>query len=385
MELGLRVGLYTSPHLLRFNERIKVNGEEIRTEDLEAAFAWFSGLQKEYSSLFPNDYFGAFEAFTAVALFHFNHSDVEVIVSEGGIGGRYDWTGVLPMIGADTHRTGTLRDTRQTPTGKNAFDKADICPDGGDLIVGRIDAEVRRRLSSYCRLRRVRAIYAEELCKIYGPTSQSPDRMEFGLKCDGIDFGRLRSSLIGEHQIGNIAVAVLAVSHWIAQRRQDIAEAGFRSAVQRALPRVKWPGRLQRIRQNPDVIIDVGHTPQSMRTTVAAINSLRGPKKVLLVTGVSRDKDVRGILAEIVPVADRILCTSAYHKGETAAVIRDHCRALRPELDIHSAEHTDQAAIDALRMVSSDSWMVLIAGGLFVSIETMWAMQGRDPRELQFA
>ena len=95
-ELGISCGLYTSPHLIEFNERIITDGERITDAELAEAVAWFFQRRDEYAAHFPGDTVGAFEAFTALALYHFSRKRPRVLVAEAGIGGRYDSTRIIP-------------------------------------------------------------------------------------------------------------------------------------------------------------------------------------------------------------------------------------------------------------------------------------------------
>lgn len=381
--LGLRVGLFTSPHLLRFNERIKINGADIEDAALEESWEWFKQKQREYNQIFPGDAFGAFEAFTAVAFHAFARQRVDVVVSEAGIGGRFDSTRVFPgktvaLTSVELEHTELLGNTTELI----AYDKADLCPSGGTLLAGRLDAELLRRLKSFCS---IRSIHFIEPAAGISDVAFFEGSMEFSLQCIGLDFGRVRTSLLGEHQAGNIALAIEATWNWLSRNRPDVSRETLREAAIEAMAEVRWPGRLETVHRDPRIVIDVGHTPQSMRSVAMTMKKAFPEKPILLVTGVSNDKDLVGILTELVPVASSIVCTRAYYKGSPAERVAEVCRELGGEVDVVSVDRIEDAMREAISRARERDMTVLVAGGLFLSIEAMVAVEGGDPAALQFA
>jgi dihydrofolate synthase/folylpolyglutamate synthase len=153
-EIGVRHGLYTSPHLLRFNERIKVNGQDIGNEDLLDAILWGEEILKEYGRHFPNDVIAAFEVFTGIALYHFAQQNLKTVILEAGIGGRYDSTRVVPgnlvaLTSLDLEHTQLLGKTIE----EIAYNKIDLCTEGGTLVLGQVDSDILRRIKAICRLK----------------------------------------------------------------------------------------------------------------------------------------------------------------------------------------------------------------------------------------
>lgn len=383
--LGLDTGLYTSPHLLRFNERIRINRNDIDDPALVEACTWYESAAASYRKDFPGDSFAAFEAFTAVALHHFSRNRVHALVAEAGIGGRYDTTRTFP--GTTVALTSVELEHRELLGDQPefiAYDKADLCPAGGTLVVGRIDPDLVRRLRAYTRDRGIQLI---DICR----DAEVQDvgfvdwRMHFSLRCQDIDFGRLETPLLGEHQAWNIAVAAAAVRSWLRRNRPDLGTDRFREAVRQAAASVAWPGRLERLSLQPEAIIDVGHTPQSMRAIVDTLRRMPSSRPVLLVTGVSYNKDIRGVLAELLPVADAVICTAAWYKGAPATEIERHVLALRPEVPVQVVPTIEEATRLALERATRENSRVLFAGGLFLAIEAMATLRHLDARSLRFA
>ena len=381
---GVRTGLFTSPHLLRFHERIQVNGCPISETDLRTSAAWALDAKTRYEGLFPGDTPGAFEVCTAAALHHFSRENVEVVVAEAGIGGRYDSTRVLPgplaaLTSVELEHTAILGNSTELI----AFDKADLCPSGGALVAGRIEPSLLRRLEAYCRIRNVDLLPVADHLSVSAITWQD-HQMVFDLTAEGLGLPGLQTRLLGEHQAWNIGVAILLTRRWLAAHRPDMEPGHFEHAIRTALRELVWPGRLQLIAANPDVLIDVGHTPQSLRSLVATMREAYADKPVLLVTGVSIDKDIAGVLTELVPGAASIICTKAWHKGAPASRIAEHCESVRPG-SVRAVFDTIEEAVDAARTrAAAENMRVLVAGGLFLAIEAMTHIQGGNPRDLRF-
>ncbi len=131
-------------------------------------------------------------------------------------------------------------------------------------------------------------------------------------------------------------------------------------------------------------MIDVGHTPQSLRVVASALRRIYRGKPILLVTGVSEDKDIPGILSELTPIASEIVCTRAYHKGAPVASILDICRSLSPDVRCSAADTIEEAMEAAQRRAAAGRMAIVVAGGLFLAIEALVSVKGEDPQELRF-
>jgi dihydrofolate synthase/folylpolyglutamate synthase len=380
LELGYSTGLYTSPHLREFNERIMLDGRPISDQELAGAVDWFDQRRAAYQAQFPDDTVGAFEAFTAIALRCFS----KALVIEAGIGGRYDSTRtirgrVVALTSLDLEHTALLGNDLELI----AYDKADLCPDGGILVTGVSDRDLLRRLEAYCALRNITLRAAAELTEV-NSVALRETYMELNLALDGISLPNLRVKLAGFHQVTNLRVAVLLLQEWLKIHEPAIHGKQLEQAIRRGLQLLAWPGRFERIRQNPDVFIDVGHSPGAIRSLVQTVRTVLNGKRILLVTGVSYDKEVQSIVKELLTVADAVICTRAYHKGSPPEKILQIVRETRPDIPASLASTIEAAANQALEFAAREEMTVLIAGGLFLSIEAATALAGQDPQGLRF-
>jgi len=383
-ELGISTGLYTSPHLFEFNERMMIDGQPISTAELGEAVDWFYQRHDQYERNFPKDTVGAFEAFTAIALFYFSKRRPDAIVTEAGIGGRYDSTRIIPgrlvgLTSLDLEHTALLGHTLDLI----AYDKADLCPDGGMIVTGVSDPDILRRLRAYCGLRRITLRCASEH-SIVRSVSFSDTYMDLDLELDEITLPGLRLALQGVHQVTNAVVSILLLQEWLKIHKPTLSIEQFDKAIRRGMQTLHWPGRFQRVHKNPDVFIDVGHSPDAIKCLVQTVKTALPDKRILLVTGVSHDKEVESIIRELLPVADAVICTRAYHKGSPSEEILRIVQNTRPDIPAFVDPNIEEAMRRALDYASKNDMTVLVAGGLFLSIEATHALKGKNPQGLHF-
>lgn len=385
--LGVNTGRYTSPHLIRFSERIVLGDTEVSDAELGAAFAWLQSAIAVIAPGLRNDEFGSFELITSLCVKCFCDDGVSVGVMEAGIGGRYDPTRLLPgsltaLTSIDLEHTDLLGKTHELI----AYDKIDLCPDGGTVVAVPRDRDLWERVEAYCRLRRITLVDAATMWSV-GCTRDSVDEIAGTMQVciRGVNTSVVATTpLIGTFQTDNIAIACSLADLWCRTHRPDVSQDQFTAAVTRGLQEVRWPGRCERISTAPRVWIDVGHTPDACRRLVETVTTFLRRQPILLVTGVSGNKAVDDILTILVPTAEAVICTRAYHRGEQVDRIAAIVRRLAPTKEVWEAATIEEAAILARAIARQRGMTVLVAGGLFLAVEFRTAWEGADPRELQF-
>ncbi len=389
-ELSISHGLYTSPHLLRFNERIKIGTTPISDGELSTAIEWFETHRSQYASRHPNDTVGAFEAFTAIALYYYASQNTPLLIAEAGIGGRYDSTRVLPgklaaLTSLDLEHTHLLGDTLELI----AYEKMDLCESDGTLVLGKIDPTLLPRLRAYARLRKIDLVPVQEEFQAanirYGATTMQVDLEWTGSKIEGLKtFNDLTLNLMGPHQVQNACVAIALAHEWIQSHCPHLSPSQFRDAVYQGLRKVQWPGRFEQVHQAPDIFIDVGHSPQAVESLVLTVQQSLQNRKILLVTGVSANKRVEDIVKCLLTIADEVICTRAYHKGAPVEQIASIVKQAPTVLPHYIAPTIEQALHLALDISTKQSMTVLVAGGLFLSMEAKLTLSGLDPQGIRF-
>lgn len=310
---GYKTGLYTSPYLIRFNERIQINGEQISDADICEL--------TEYVKPFAESIFERpteFEMVTAIGFEYFARHKCDIVVCEVGMGGEFDATNVIPApeaavicnIGLD--HTEVLGNTLE----KIAGAKAGIIKPGCDAVL------YRERPS-------VEAVF-EERCKALNAPLHKADFDSLHLLSHSLEgqvfdwerFHALRLPLLGEHQLHNAAVA-LTTARVLQKRGWKITDEQIREGIES----VRWPGRFELMRKDPMFIIDGGHNPQCIEALVKNIRDYLPGRELTVLTGVLGDKDFHCMYRDVAQYAKEfITITPANPRALTAEKLADYLR-----------------------------------------------------------
>ena len=379
---GLRTGLFTSPHLYRFNERFQIDGAPIEDGALARLVARIEAEISQLSRRHDEKY-GAFEALFALACLYFQQSNCDFAVFEAGIGGRYD---PVRLVGArftcvtsvDTEHTELLGDSLELI----CSDKSDACASGGTIVYGENCRGLRRHIAEYNRNRDVTSLFVRDDIRLRNETAATTQRFDFQFRNHG--FRSLGMNLLGGFQLNNAAIATALFLLWLGQTRPGGTPAKIEAAVRSGLSGTRWPGRLEVIAQQPLTIVDVGHTPDAIRQSLASLKAIHDAEGWILVVGVSRDKKADEIVSLLAPWFDAIVCTAAYHKGADADMIAAAARKANPAAAIHIAATIEEAVRVSQELAESLTRKIFVAGGLFLAIEYATAMEGGRAQELAF-
>lgn len=340
---GYRTGLYTSPYIFRFNERMQINGVPIPDADMCALVEELRPLADSMT-----DHPTEFELVTAMGLTWFARQKCGIVVCEVGMGGEFDATNVIPApeaaiitnIGLD--HTSVLGSTVEAI----AATKAGIIKPGCRAVLYPCPPSVRKIIAARC-------LAAGAPLDIADFSTLSP--VSSTLEGQVFDFGPrrgLRLPLLGSHQLKNAAVALTTIDA-LRSRGWLIPE----SAVAQGLAEVSWPGRFQLTRREPTVILDGGHNPQCMESLAAAVREYLPGLDITVLTGVLTDKDFGTMYDSLAPLAARFITVTpdnprALDAAELAAFLRKYgkpvtaCRTVREGVARMLAEtKTDGAAI----------------------------------------
>ena len=193
-----------------------------------------------------------------------------------------------------------------------------------------------------------------------------------------------RNRLAGAFQFNNAAIAAALFLLWQGHARPDEPLGRIESAVRSGLRDTRWSGRLEVIRQQPLTIVDVGHTPDGIRQSLASLKAIFGADDWILVAGVSRDKNAAEIVGALAPCFDTIICTAAHHKGADAGDIATAARRTNPAADVRVAAAVEDAERLARGLAASRGRRIYVAGGLFLAIEYATVAKGGRAEELGF-
>ena len=352
---GRRTGLYTSPHLVRPNERIRIAGDDIATPDLHRVLGVVRaccerGLADGAFPAHPS----FFEVMTAAALCAFREAGVDAAVLEVGLGGRLDATNAVePIVSAIVTVNLDHVDTLGSTLEAIALEKAGIARAGRTLVSGVVQSDVVAVLRERCESIGARFVDARG--------TQLPSGV--------------RLALDGDHQRGNARVAAAACE---AFSREVGGEPDAR-AIRHGLETVRWAGRLQLISGAPSILLDGAHNGAGAEALAAHLALRGGPKPVLLFAAMA-DKDIAGILGPLVPQVASVVATRP--DVVRAADSRDIAAAARALGLPAGAEADPERALERARALAGPGGLVLVAGSLYLVGAVMAQLEGGAPPRL---
>jgi len=312
---GYKVGLYTSPHLVRFNERIRINGKEITDKKVAELVERIkyrsqkSEVRSQQNSKLSSPTF--FEFTTAMAFLYFAEKKVDIAVMEVGLGGRLDATNVgSPIVSIITNIERDHEAILGSRITDIAFEKAGIIKRDGILISAEEKSAALKVLASECR--RKRAAFYRLNKDFLIDDSQKSGGITFSFKGRRRVFKDLKTNLLGRHQLLNCACALEALEV-LEEDGYDIKE----SAVRKGLKNIVWPGRLEIVSKRPLIVLDCAHNPAGAAVLKHALQREFNYKRLFLILGIMADKDIKGIISTLAPIADTVILTRP--KTERAA------------------------------------------------------------------
>ncbi|NLI60255.1 MAG: bifunctional folylpolyglutamate synthase/dihydrofolate synthase [Clostridiales bacterium] len=357
-EAGYKVGMFISPYLENFTERIQVNLNEIPRKELASITEIVKEKVDEMVASGRN-HPTEFEIVTAIGFFYFAQQNVDIAVVEVGLGGRLDATNVVdkPLLSVITSIGFDHMDILGDSLGKITYEKAGIIKPGAPVI-------------SYPQLGVVRDVIRKAAVDKGTPLFEvSGDQISikeismegniFDFRYEDRQYRNIKLNLIGQHQLLNAATALTAI-----EVMRDLNLTIPEDAIYKGQSKVRWPGRLEKIHQSPTIIIDGAHNDAGADALANTINTFFPHEKVTLVLGVLKDKEVDAVVRRICPLV------------HTAIITRpDNPRAMDPnQLGKKVLEYCDKViiepkiekAIDTSIDVAGQKGIVLICGSLYL-------------------
>lgn len=373
-----KVGLYSSPHLVSFRERIRLDEKIITEAELGNLV---TGLKAVLSDRQADSNFGPptfFEVGTALAFLFFASRKTDFAVLEVGLGGRFDATNVIePLVCAITpielDHTDKLGDSLAAIAGE----KAEIIKPKTLVVTSPQNPEALKVIKKACRIKKARLLQVQEkaengeadredrqasisvsniVCRVKGST--------FDLRGTLENYENLRLPLRGRHQVINAVTAV-----GVIELLRSLSIRVTSEHIRQGLSEVRWPGRLDLVRARPNILLDGAHNVPAAKRLREALTTLFPHQRIHLILGISADKDIGGIGAELCPLAQRIILTRASHP-----------RAADPHLMREKLNGFSQrsiivpdlgAAIEAGKAGSRPEDLLCITGSLYTVGEAM--------------
>ncbi|WP_373046363.1 bifunctional folylpolyglutamate synthase/dihydrofolate synthase [Vulgatibacter sp.] len=363
---GLRVGLYTSPHLVSCRERIRVDGAPIAAADLDAAVERLRAAYVPAREAGHPDALSYFEAMTVLAFDHFARAGIDVAVLEVGLGGRLDATNVpgTDLRATVVTRLGLDHVEWLGPTLEAiAAEKAGIARPDVPLI------SAPQAPAAAAVLRREAGERGAPLVAVGSDVTLVPgaDGLEYegrSWRIEGISLG-----LRGGHQAENAAVALATLEACGLPVDADAARTGLREA--------RWPGRIEVVAQAPVVVIDGAHNPDAAAALADGFVHLWPGIRPQLVFGVLADKERAAMMEPLLPLAEAVhLCTPASSRSVPAAQLLPEAAGHARSVQAHGSV---AAALEAARHAAGPKGVVLVCGSLYLAGEVRRLLCGDEP------
>lgn len=351
---GYKTGLYTSPYIFQFTERIKINGCEIEKDKLAKITGFVKGYvekMKEVGYNHPTE----FEIVTAIAFQYFLEMKCDVVVLEVGLGGRFDATNVIdmPLVAIITTISYDHMDRLGNTLSEIAFEKAGIIKPGADVVLYPQQEEAEEVFVKVCR---------ERGARLHRPLM--PEELSIAENIEGqvFDVGdkkNIRISLHGRHQTKNAAVAIAAAG-LINIDGRTIPE----SVIREGLALTKWAGRFEIIAKNPFFIIDAAHNQEGAEVFLKTLLSLFPDKKYIFINGVRKDKDIEAVLGKTARYAHCIVtatpkCDLAVPAAESAEFVKKYCNCVY-------YSDTIEKAVDMAYEICPEDGVICAFGSLYM-------------------
>lgn len=350
MHAGYRTGLYTSPHMVSFNERMRVNGEYIDNETLAEITSRVRPLADSMADR-PTE----FELVTAIAFDYFKQMECDVVILETGLGGRLDATNVIPaplvsvITGIDLDHTAILGDTYA----KIATEKAGIIKPSSPVVVGDCNDEAMNTILAKAEETESR-VYRADLAEL-SDLCYSLDGTEFCYRGQ-----KLSLSLAGIYQPRNCATVVECVE---ALRKLGMSISD--ECLWEGLATTKWVGRFEVLSRDPLVIYDGGHNPQGVSACVESVKVVLPDQRVSVLCGVLRDKDYDHMVNALSEIADSVVTLTV---DSPRALPAEELAEVLASRGIHAeAAPSDRAAVElAFRHAREKGIPLLMIGSLYM-------------------
>ena len=334
---GYRAGLYTSPHLIRIQERIRIGGREILPQELarltatvkEAVGQLLAGTSRNGRRLKLDRHPTYFEMVTAMAFLHFAEKQVDIAILEVGLGGRLDATNLVdPIVSVITPVSYDHQVSLGTSLRAIAREKAGIVKPRRHsrpekqrplaVVCSNQEEEVLEIIRKQCRAAGARWLPAFQRLECREVAHRLEESVLELQPVLGTPL-KLRVPLPGKHQVGNVVAAVRTL--------EVLHDSGFPlrpEAIEQGIARTRWPGRLEVLPGRPRIVVDGAHNPAAAESVARHIGAFLPPRQVLLLYGSLRDKDIPGVFSRLSPLAREVILTRP--DSERAAVPRDIVR-----------------------------------------------------------
>jgi dihydrofolate synthase/folylpolyglutamate synthase len=382
---GHRTGLYTSPHLVRINERIRINAQEIANDDFARVYDRVEAAAQKLVAAGEVPWHPSFfEMLTAMAFRHFADAGIDIAVLEVGMGGRLDATNVVdPLVSVITDISLDHQKFLGNTVSEIAREKAGIIRPNGVVVTLPQHPEANAVIGNTALERGARIVAATQYVPPVSPAAArdgSPYLPGVGGCASGYSLevmGELitiASPLPGRHQLRNVALAIATA--------EELNRAGVHIAprdIEHGVRETRWSGRFQVIPatgSRPELVLDGAHNPAGAWALRAALSEIYSDREITMVFGMMRDKDMREVTEILFPMARRVIVTHASNpRSATAEEIRNASARITTDIKEESTVATALESACELARGKGVKSLVVIAGSIYIVGEALAAIE----------
>ncbi len=357
---GYKVGLYTSPHLVDFTERIKINNKQI---DRKKVSELLERIKPSIDKVANTPSYGHptfFEVITSLAFLYFFEEQIDFLVLEAGLGGRLDATNICePLISVITHVDYDHMDKLGNSLKEIAREKGGIIKAGGIVISSIQYNEAYKEIKKIAKEKKS-LIYSTGKEINYKIVKSDIKGVIFDLKGIYHNYKNLHTPLLGRHQADNASTAITTVEA-LKNKGINISE----KAIRDGLEKVKWTGRLEIIQDKPTLVLDGAHNPSGVKVARDALKEIFSYQRLILVLAIFADKDYKKMIQVLAPDADLIIATKAKNpRAASPQAIAKEAAQYMGKDKIIVTEDIPQAINCALSNSKEDD-LICITGSLY--------------------
>ena len=360
LENGYKVGMYTSPFLEEFEERIQVDGQNIPKEDLAQVVTKVSRAVMQVVELGyeqPTE----FEIITCAMFLYFYEQEVDFAVVEVGLGGRLDSTNVIiPLVSVIVSISYDHMNILGNSLTEIAGEKAGIIKEKVPVVLYPQEPEVESLIEDICKERNSKLTKVSKLsAEFLGIVEEDKLKQRVNIKTSNDSYKDIKLSLLGKHQLLNCAMALQVI--------EKVREKGFAISdkkIYEALSKVKWHGRLEILNKSPLVVIDGAHNIDGIKKLKESVETYFNYDKMVLILGILADKQVENMIKTIVPMASKVIAvTPNSERGKLSEELRDIILKYNSECE---AFESYEEAYKKASSYCTDKDLLLVSGSLYM-------------------
>ncbi len=364
IQSNYNVGMFTSPHIDKFTNRIKINSIDISEADVLRLINTIRPFVDQIATTHLG-HPSMFDIATCMAFLYFTEQNVDLVVLEAGLGGRIDSTNVVdPLISVITtvsmDHMNILGDTIENI----AFEKAGIIKAGVPVICSASDDRAVQIISEKCQ-ETESDLYVIDQQFSYQIIDSTIDQQRFDFASGGMHYNHVNISMNGSHQIKNASTAIMCIEVLKSKGIVDVSEDSLRQGLLNAF----WPGRLEIIQKNPRILLDGAHNPEGARALSVALRDIYKYEKLHLVLGMLDTKDYKSFIDPLIQIADTIVITEpSFRKKLDSQAIRSYIEESpnkKSELSIFR-ESSWLEAIDIASNLYQPNDLIVVTGSLYL-------------------